>query len=232
MKTYANMSEKLVLHEVHAIYVTIPKTGCTSVKKFFSNHYGWKEVENVHNPESEIYSHIVNEDITSEKYNGYFKFAFVRNPFSRLYSAYKSKIKPGIVHPKYIDGVEMGLYKMGLRKEHTFLQFVDLICSIPDELCDPHVKSQWQFIYNDDGRCIVNELYRFENFSTELLRVAMKLGILLNSDKIPHENKAQANHAEYKGLYNDYTIDAVAKRYDKDFELFEYSRNFTEIEQS
>src|SRR5688572_23068737 len=46
--TYAARAEKLLLEDLNTIYVVIPKTGCTSVKKFFSNYYGLKEMRDVH----------------------------------------------------------------------------------------------------------------------------------------------------------------------------------------
>ena len=224
MKTYATEAEKLVLEELRAIYVNIPKTGCTSVKKFFSSYYNWKVVENVHQRESDIYSYIINKDISSKKYDEFYKFSFVRNPFSRLYSAFKDKIKPGIEHPVFIDCVEIGLYKLGLRKEHSFSQFVNLVCSTPSELLDLHVKPQWQFIFTSDNEKIVNDLYRFEDFSAEMLRLTQRLGIHIKLEDIPHENRAQVRLDEYKQFYDIDTITAVAKRYDKDFEIFGYHK--------
>jgi hypothetical protein len=47
--------DKLILDELKAIYLVIPKTGCTSIKKYFSDYYGWEVVENVHSQKSEIY---------------------------------------------------------------------------------------------------------------------------------------------------------------------------------
>jgi len=222
--TYAAISEKLILDEFKAIYIVIPKTGCTSIKKFFSNYYDWNVIGNVHDPLSDIYKNIVNEDLRQDKFDGYYAFTFVRNPFSRLYSAYKSKVRPneGISHPKWVDDVEIGLYNMGVRKEHSFSEFVDLVCSIPDQHCDPHVKSQWQFIVSNDGRIQANEWYRFENFKSEFEKVLSKLGIISETQRIPHENRTQLKADEFAVHFDRSMRRAVIKRYREDFELFEY----------
>lgn len=220
--TYASSAEKLVLDPVQALYVVIPKTGCTTVKKFFSDWHGWNEVGNVHNPDSEIYQHIVHADLRTPRFEGYYRFTFVRNPFSRLYSAFKSKVRPGVVSAKWIDGVEVGLYKMGVRKDHSFNQFVRLMASIPDELADPHVKSQWQFIVAEDGTLLIDEWFFFEAFPDDFRLLLKRLGFTVNSSQLPHENRTQATPGEYAGAYDDETAQLVIARYDQDFRLFGY----------
>lgn len=226
MRTYVKKGQKLILDDLKAVYFSIPKTGCTSVKKFFSSYYDWKMAENVHDIKSEIFEHIFNKDVNTPEYEDYYKFAFVRDPFSRLYSAYKSKIKPGIEHPKYLDGVEKGLYNMGLRKEDPFARFVEIVSKAPDEKCDPHVKPQWLFITNNDGKLAVDELYRFEDFVSEFNKLIKKLNLDIDSCSVPHENRTQRNLDEYKEHYDRRLIDVVGERYVRDFDLLGYSRSF------
>ena len=224
-QTYSAKAEKVVLEAQRAVYVVIPKTGCTTIKKFFSDWHSWSEVENVHNPASEIYQHIVNEDLRSPMFEGYFKFTFVRNPFSRLYSAYKSKVSAGVAGPKYIDGVELGLYRMGVRRGHSFKQFVELLSSLPDEACDPHVKPQWHFVMAEDGQLLVDQWFLFEAFTTEFAALLRHLRMPLPAAGPPHENRTLIEPLEYAGAYDEETTSLVVARYEQDFHLFGYHRS-------
>lgn len=236
--TFADYAEKLVLDELKAVYIVVPKTGCTSAKKFFSNYYGWKEAFNVHDPLSEIYEHVIRDDLLQEKYRPYFIFTFVRNPFSRLYSAYKSKLRvsDGAAKrnnrapsrrntPNWIDGVPPRLYKMGIRKEHNFKEFVEIVCATPDTHSDPHVKSQYQFIVSNKGKMLVDTIYRFENYQEDFMSLLSRLGIQASPDQLPHENKTQDSLDEYMQHYDQRLVDLVVKRYKEDFKLLGYSES-------
>ena len=235
-ETFADYGEKLILDELRSVYIVIPKTGCTSAKKFFSNYYGWKEAFNVHDPLSEIYEHVVRDDLLQEKYGQYYIFTFVRNPFSRLYSAYKSKLRlgdgavrdrsnktPSGQTPNWIDGVPPRLYKMGIRKEHNFRQFTEIVCATPDSRSDPHVKSQYQFVVSNNGKLLIDKFYRFENYQEDFMSLLGRLGINASPDQLPHENKTQSKLDEYVQYYDQDMVDMVVKRYKEDFNLFGYS---------
>lgn len=227
--TFAVKAEKLYLPN-NAVFIVIPKTGCTSVKTFFTNYYGWTEKGGragaVHDPSSPIYQHILRDDLQQEKYRGYFVFTFVRNPFSRLYSAYKSKIRNnGVNPPLWIDSVAPGLHAMGVRKGCSFSEFVELICNTPDERCDPHVKPQWQFVVSADGKLLVDEYYRFENYQQEFLKALVSLGIDDESIQVLHLNREQSNPNEYVEHYNPRLIDLVVGKYNRDFEIFKYAKD-------
>jgi glycosyltransferase involved in cell wall biosynthesis/ubiquinone/menaquinone biosynthesis C-methylase UbiE len=218
-------SEKVILPDRNAIYVVIPKTGCTSIKKFISEHYGWNVVENVHNPKSEIYEHISFEPFNDLLNGDPYVFTFVRNPFSRLYSVYRSKRYPGIDHPNFIDGIEAGLYAMGFRKSHSFKEFVHLVCETPDEESDPHVRSQVRFIVDERGDSALSEFYRFENFQNSVVKLAERLEISLTTQKLPWENKSATSPDEFIHAYDQDLIDAVVNRYIEDFQLFGYKQS-------
>ncbi len=228
-ETRYHKAEKLVLEGLGAIYVVIPKTGCTSIKKLFSDYYGWSEIENVHNPESEIYKHIVHDYLGDEKYRDYFKFTFVRNPFSRLFSAYKSKVKPGTESSKFIDGVEIGLHKMGIRSHHSFAEFIKIVCGSKPIEMDPHVMPQYMFVTSEDGSLLVDRFYRFEDFTEEALRLLRKLGLSPADVAIPHENRTQHQPDEFAAAYDADLANIVTEFYCLDFELFDYSRDLPRV---
>lgn len=225
--TYEAKSEKLILKDLNSIYVVIYKTGCTSIKTFFSDYYGWDEVVNVHNIDSEIYEHVINESLLSTKYEDYYKFTFVRNPFSRIFSAFKNKVSPGTESPAFIDGVGKGIYKMGVRSWDSFEDFVNIVCATPDRYCDPHVKPQWRYIVSDSGYLVVDELYKFEDFGREINRLLKKLDLMEEEARFPHKNRTQSNEFEYIKHYNQRIAQKVIDKYKIDFKLFNYEEKLS-----
>ena len=216
---YSHKSEKVLLEDKKSVFYVIPKNGCTTIKTFFSKYYGWNIVGNAHNVQSEIYQHIVNSDIAKTSYKSFYKFAFIRDPFSRLYSAYKSKIFPNLDLPHLIDGVERGLYNMGIRKNHTFEQFVDIIYDTDNLFLDPHVKPQFCFLLNTDGEIVVDEIFLFSDFKSEFERCLKKIGAFDNSTLIPHENKTVRLENEYKQHFSEKMIYKVEEKYKIDLVL-------------
>ncbi len=91
---YITDPERILLKKFNAIYFPIPKVACSSIKltlgKILQIKIERKEI--VHNKMPRVY---IDDMVDLEKY---FKFGFVREPISRLYSCYKSKIPVRIPH--------------------------------------------------------------------------------------------------------------------------------------
>ena len=71
----------------------VPRTGGTSLIKAFGEHCNFVSQLGVHESLSNLYAeHLKNSDVLGS----YYKFAFVRNPWDRLYSAFCYLNKGGI----------------------------------------------------------------------------------------------------------------------------------------
>ena len=75
------------------IFFHVPKSGGTSVHSFFKEKYGWEDDPPpvLHHMKAKDYMNFYPEKVS------YFKFAFVRNPFDRLLSAYSDFIQNRLV---------------------------------------------------------------------------------------------------------------------------------------
>lgn len=138
----------------------------------------------------------------TKDFNGYFKFAFVRNPWSRVVSCYCNKVLTKC-HPAFEECYDK-----------DFAYFVDFIDRIDLVNCDPHIKLQTKLFP-------INELDfigRFENFAEDLQYVLSMLGI----NDVPLEHKNSSKHEHYSHYYTERTKNIIARKYKADIAAFNY----------
>ena len=107
--------------------------------------------------------------LTQDMFDQYFKFAFVRNPWSRTVSIYKY-----LGYNKKIDfkSFLLGPYKGKIFEEMRWF-----------------VGPQTDFIYRADGKLIVDCVGRFEDLQSGFDSVCKKIGI--PSTYLPHINESK-----------------------------------------
>lgn len=153
------------------------------------------------------------------------RFAFVRNPYARLYSAYKSKIAD-LASP-YI-GVRAAIWRAaGTRPPPTpappFDAFVRWVAEQPDVERDGHWRSQTGALCRD----LVDYgfLGRFERFAEDLATVLVSLdapGELLDGLDVAVGASARLPTA---AAYNAGLAQVVYQAYEADFETLGYERD-------
>jgi hypothetical protein len=213
----------IVLDQQRAIYFPIPKVACSSLKKICADLLGLEvpilpgEVPDVHGMKS--FPTVGKDQVGC--YEGYFKFAFVRNPWYRLVSNYSDKIKkdPSISNEWTCRGVfrpyvRYNRFYAGM----PFDAFVRGICQIPDHDANAHFRSQFTFVHNQRGERIVDFVGKLENAATDFPLVLQRLGVTgLNVPRLH-----RSSHDDYKGYYTDELIQLVRERFLRDVETFGY----------
>ena len=139
-------------------------------------------------------------------YRDYFKFAFVRNPWDRLVSAWLNKV----VDCNYFGFNESDLEKMG-----SFGNFVDYVSTLDIENCDLHLRLQCRLIDINH----IDYLGRYESFSLDLTKVFEVLGI---DQKDFVRRNASQKRKSYQEYYNERLIEKVSQIYRKDIQVFGY----------
>lgn len=126
-------------------------------------------------------------------------FAFVRNPYSRIFSAYR------IFYKKYY--------------ELSFIKF--MITALPILIISN--KHFWPFKRYLRFLPDRTELYRFEEFEENFKYVLESAGI--NETKIPHANPPRPDfeHLKYQDQYNKLTKVIIEREYKWDLENLNYS---------
>jgi hypothetical protein len=148
-----------------------------------------------------------------EESHNFKSIAFVRNPFSRLVSCYLQKIY--YYHdPNRPGGI--GINHHRLNKHSSFKDFINLVCSTPDNEADCHFRSMHVSIPEN---CTVG---RAENFEKDFYSFLKSNGI--NQHPIERRNttfdKKDSKH--YTEYYTPELIKMVSERYKEDLERFGY----------
>ena len=159
--------------------------------------------------------------IPVSKFNNMFKFAFIRNPYSRLVSEYFWKRKDADIR-----------YNIDCR----YISFTDFIYTLQKKfdklLNQPHAEvshylPQYLFICDDYDNIIVDYVAKYEDGLETGLEIAFdKLNIPISKPIIlPKHNVTSTKRQHYSSYYTSETAEIVADLYKKDFELFNYSKN-------
>ena len=213
----------IVLHEFKGIYFYIPKVACSSIKLAIAEAIGVPSPDPDNKmafPHRRNYPYIKRQDLP--KYEAYFRFAFVRNPWDRILSCYQNKIV-GVREGKFGERVLPSFLKWDSKQfnlDMTFGEFVETLMDVPDAGADPHYRSQFTFVEDDLGRDIVNFVGRFENLQDDFEKVATALSA--PELRLPHVMQSPRN-ISYRDYYNSSTRKLIERRFSKDIEKFEYS---------
>jgi hypothetical protein len=142
----------------------------------------------------------------ASKYRGYFKFAFVRNPYDRLVSCYFGKVRGSDRNRLHVRSWSPDL---------TFAGFVDAVCRTPDSRSNRHYRSQHTLC----DLASLDFLGRLENLENDISEVMERLTVH-REVRVPSLNTTDRSH--YSRYYDDDLRTQVADRYAEDLRLFGY----------
>lgn len=183
------------------IFVHITKTAGTSVANSLFGYLPYH------------YTAIDYRVIYGEKtFNQYFKFAFVRNPWDRLYSAYRYLNAGGW------NDDDKKWAQDNLSQYDSFVDFVKRWLTKDNIYKHRHFWPQTRFICDNKNRLLVDYLAYFETINNDYDVIRKKLGI---GHDIGHHNANPGN--SYKDAYNDESRNIVEKVYADDISLFGYN---------
>jgi hypothetical protein len=226
--------EKYIVHEGREfIYFVTQKVACTSIKTallplfdmdvsdFERTRPDGTRALRVHKLFDASEYQIGKEQLVIEldgKYRGFFKFAFVRNPWDRLLSCYFNKFArpnaPGLKAPANMD--------VELYAGMPFAEFVEAISVIPDRKANLHFRSQHAALCDPEGRVMADFVGRFENLEVDFRAVTAKLG-LSERVELPHLLRSGIRKSRsYRDFYDNGLRELVCERYRKDVDLFGY----------
>lgn len=204
----------IISHQHRFIFAAVPKTGTHSVRQALREHMSEEDLEQVglfvnkRFPYEALaairHGHLSLEQVRpyvgEELFAGYFKFAFVRNPFDRFVSYCAFMTRDRDVFGRTPQAVM-----------HHFL-FVE-----PPE---QHILFQPQYTVLADatGALLTDMVGRVEDMQASYDAIAARIGI----PSRPLEQVNSSKRGDYRQYYNEELKQGVAARYARDLALFGY----------
>jgi hypothetical protein len=218
----------MINHKYKFVFAHIPKTGGMSVEsalKGFGSEYVHR-----HGPKTEQHPHLCKHaSLLTIKNNlkdfeGYFKFAFIRNPWEWVASNYVFNHGRHFPYLEKLKYTKYRLFKFHLNKEKKkrgekllkeekdiFLFWLDWWT----KGCKP---SQHELICDEKNKELTDFLGNFDDFTNDFNLITKKIGI--ENAVLPHRNKSKKYN--YRELYNDESIELVNSYFKKDISYFNY----------
>ena len=227
----------MICRAFECIFVHIPKAAGRSVEMYFMNRLNLDRDDETHRQQmllndnddpargTEKLSHLSASEyvdcgyISQQDFDNYFKFSFVRNPWSRLVSEYR--YRNFLSHKSFKDFVMSKLPKPGWDDKYR------------------HVMPQSDMLYDNNGHLLVDFVGKFENLQQDFDQVCIQLGF--NDSRLPHINSSDKKSRElrrkaknifhrnkesslrrYNEFYDEETRGYVAELYQADIKNFNY----------
>lgn len=186
-------------HQTRSIFVHVPKCAGTSLNKAL-----YPDTTLGHRSAG-LY-----QTFFPEQYQHYFTFAFARNPWDRLVSAYSYLCKGG--NPRH-DAA----WQTTLQRFASFDEFVKEWLCAENVVKQIHFAPQHQYICDNTGVVSLDFVGKLETISEDFAYITQKLGVDVQLQELNRSRKD-----DYRSYYSDASIERVLDVYKRDIQLFGY----------
>jgi hypothetical protein len=215
-------------HDLKAVFIHIPKNGGSYISEILTKYYGFKTYylqrpdhkffcmgkdKSVDKHENKIHgtlmyyktSKYINRimNMNDNKWNNYYIFTFIRDPYDRIVSGWNYCNKYKIPFEKYLN---INMSTNSYDYWHVFM-------------------SQSRHIINNKGKININYIAKFENMEYDLKIILNNIGIL-NIIHTPFKKNSK-KHDDYKSYYINDSLEKVNIIMKEDFENFHYEKSIT-----
>jgi Sulfotransferase family len=215
------------------IFVHIPKTAGTTLTVVFSSLTRWNDIELGGTEYGETIAPLylkkfglgkhtrlsqIQKIIGAEEFQKFRRFAFVRDPYSKIYSTYRH-----LKRWRAWKGSEI------MESFGSFLEFVNspffLESTGPDNLFIP----QFRWLVDENEKLLTDYIGRVETLLPSISTLIDKFSLPINVSILPMINES-GDPSEYRTAYTSKAREIVIKKYKRDFELFAYSADDLNVE--
>lgn len=208
----------LISHKFQFVTIDIPKTGTRSYRQTLHIDNSYVDVMGVPSPlmlkPTDFYQHEKSVDaiqkfkILNWKWEDYFKYTTIRNPWARCVSYY---MWTKTVHQRYID---KDLESLPITPRMHFSTFDKLFkrCNFDTKKILHRLiqnQSSQDTFFLVDGKIVVDYIGQMENIQNDFLVFCSKVGIN-PPPTLRHENKSP--EYDYRDFYDQELIDLVAEK--------------------
>lgn len=226
-----------VLDKYNLQITHIPKSGCKSIKQFILNV---NDIECNNIDLFNNYGYLFNFSNVVKNNNEL--ISVVRNPYSRIVSAYYDKIISTNYNKLHASQNIIKYYKRKDEQRISFEEFIDFIISRNDEINNEHWKSQNHLIGDNNSK-----IFKIEENEKELIEYLYNKTGKYYTKYIDDKNTIKENIGVYVGdkyydffkpyiknniqpvvdnFYNTEYKRKIYKYYEKDFLRFGYIKNY------
>lgn len=182
------------------IFIHIPKSAGTSVLSMLGTHISRDHATWYEFRASDV-----------DRFESYYKFSVVRNPYSRLISTFRYLSRGGN------QVSDMRWLQMPLARCSTFNDFVDKCLSEELVYGSRMFWPQHMFLFNEFGDLMVDRVLKFENLSRDWSDLASRIGAPKELKRLNMSGGASSSH----DLPSD-VKQKIFSLYKRDFELLGY----------
>ena len=182
-------------YENNYIYFHIPKCAGTSISSNLKEYYNGK------NKHKHGGAKLAKEFFFKKKWNSFFKFSFVRNPYDRMVSWYEHLIRNKFLINKKVS------FKDFLKDYDSYYR--------EDKRNVSFKENQYDFILADEMQFIG----RFENLENDWKKLLKILNFKYYPLKWINKNENKKNYHKY---YDNWSRNYVSSIFQKDIEYFNY----------
>lgn len=222
----------IVCEPCRCIYCIVPKVACSNWIMLLRRLHGfedWKVPRLLYDHEANGLTYMSHDQaLASLDLDRYFKFTFVRSPFSRLLSCYRNKFDPtyGPVHPMwqtYQNAIHRRLHatERGASDPISFEDFLTFVSTQRPEDMNDHWAPQSRI--TDVDRFPYDLVGRLESFERDLAAVRERIGFDL---EFPTQKQlgfpSTGAAARLREHYTACLVRLVAATFARDFEAFGY----------
>ena len=215
-------------HDMKAIYIHIHKTGGTTISMILKKYYGFK-IYYLHRPDHDTFcfnktkkkyinyenkihgvinyyktSPFINKkmNMNQKKWDEYFKFCFIRNPYDRIVSGWFHINRFNIPFQNFIN----------LKDKVNDVEYVHMFMP------------QYRSMINEKAQKYINHIGDFDNLDNELIEILKKIGFKEVIHKVGEKLNVR-NHKDFYTYYeNQETLDKVNLLMKEDFDNLKYEK--------
>ncbi len=212
----------MVSHKDKCIFIHIPKTGGESIASLFDD------------VDPAIPKHAnarqISDYLGKDRFEDYFKFTFVRNPWDQAVSMYFHLRKPlyqrETILKKYGQDILNPVRACQIACRHNFRDYCQLVYAQKQKQ-EEEERAQWpvrhfapfvEWISDAAGNIITDHIGRFERLHSDTQEILEKLG----KGKIDLPRKNRSRHEHYAVYYDSPSRAVIAAHYARDIQAFAY----------
>ncbi len=217
-----------VNYDLQAIFVAVPKTGTTSVRNQIRSggfamidvphlsirqirtaidaFHVWRGLDrNTRFPNDTLATQDEIFDEARAVFDGFFKFASVRNPWARAVSLYSRR-----------EGIQVS-------DRMSFRDFCEAHCFASDTSARPsRFRNQLDWLTDADGQLLMDYVYRLEDLDTAIDEVRERTDGRITLERRERNVNTASKSKSYRDVYDDHTRELIAGRFEKDIDTFKY----------